>query len=88
MVFLLSTRVRKSMMRKTVDYHSSFLNMVEARVWQRRDRRDRPAIQPDTMYGPEIGKEIVYSGARLISRAHRMSINGLSLLYLLICIIE
>ena len=33
-------RPRKTMMRKTVDYNSSFLNMLQNRVWQR-DHRDR-----------------------------------------------
>ena len=29
---------RKSMMRKTVDYNSAFMAMLEARVWQRDQR--------------------------------------------------
>ena len=33
-------RLRKTMMRKTIDYNSSFLNMLQDRVWQR-DYRDR-----------------------------------------------
>ena len=33
-------RLRKTMMRKTIDYSSSFLNMIQNRVWQR-DFRDR-----------------------------------------------
>lgn len=33
-------RLRKTMMRKTIDYSSSFLNMIQDRVWQR-DYRDR-----------------------------------------------
>jgi hypothetical protein len=39
-------RPRKTMMRKTVDYNSSFLNMLQNRVWQRdhRDRSVRPFI--------------------------------------------
>jgi hypothetical protein len=32
------------MMRKTVDYNSSFLNMLQNRVWQR-DHRDR-SVRP------------------------------------------
>eukprot|EP00095_Tigriopus_kingsejongensis_P005051 maker-scaffold1150_size58936-snap-gene-0.17 protein:Tk05051 transcript:maker-scaffold1150_size58936-snap-gene-0.17-mRNA-1 annotation:"AGAP001362-PA" len=41
------------MMRKTVDYNSSFLSLLERRVWQR-DPRDRRALQPDNMYVPHI----------------------------------
>ena len=33
-------RLRKTMMRKTIDYNSSFLNMIQNRIWQR-DARDR-----------------------------------------------
>ena len=39
-------RLRKTMMRKTVDYNSSYINMLYNRVHMR-DYRDRPAIQPD-----------------------------------------
>ncbi len=46
-------RLRKSMMRKTVDYNSSFMLMLERRLWQR-DFRDRRALQPDVMYYPEM----------------------------------
>ena len=46
-------RLRKTMMRKTVDYNSSFLNMLQDRVWQR-DYRDRRALQPDICYYPAI----------------------------------
>lgn len=46
-------RPRKSMMRKTVDYNSSFMFMLERRIWQR-DFRDRRALQPDVMYYPEL----------------------------------
>lgn len=46
-------RPRKSMMRKTVDYNSSFQYMLERRVWQR-DFRDRRALQPDVMYYPQM----------------------------------
>jgi len=37
-------RPRKTMMRKTVDYNSSFLNMIQNRVWQR-DHRDRSVFR-------------------------------------------
>ena len=33
-------RLRKTMMRKTIDYNSSFVNMINNRIWQR-DHRDR-----------------------------------------------
>ena len=33
-------RLRKTMMRKTIDCNSSFLNMIQNRIWQR-DARDR-----------------------------------------------
>jgi polyadenylation factor subunit 2 len=46
-------RLRKTMMRKTIDYNSSFVNMVQNRIWQR-DHRDRRAIQPDVTYYPSI----------------------------------
>lgn len=46
-------RPRKSMMRRTVDYNSSFLSLLERRVWQR-DGRDRRALQPDSMYVPQL----------------------------------
>ncbi len=46
-------RPRKSVMRKTVDYNSSFMFMLERRIWQR-DFRDRRALQPDVMYYPEL----------------------------------
>lgn len=60
-------RPRKSVMRKTVDYNSSFVGLVEQRVWQRGAmgsgssgdglgdlRRDRRALQPDVLYYPEL----------------------------------
>jgi polyadenylation factor subunit 2 len=48
-------RPRKSVMRKTVDYNSAFQLMIESRVFQRRDiRGDRPSLQPDVMYYPEL----------------------------------
>ena len=42
-------RLRKAIARKTVDYNSSVVKMLESRVWQR-DYRDRPHIQPDVGY--------------------------------------
>jgi len=41
------------MMRKTVDYNSSFINMLNNRIWQR-DYRDRRAIQPDVCFYPDL----------------------------------
>ncbi|GBP16705.1 pre-mRNA 3' end processing protein WDR33 [Eumeta japonica] len=46
-------RLRKSVMRKTVDYNSAIIKALECRVWQR-DWRDRHALQPDAMYTPEL----------------------------------
>jgi len=46
-------RLRKTMMRKTVDYNSSFINMLHNRVWAR-DYRDRRAVQPDICFYPDI----------------------------------
>lgn len=46
-------RLRKSVMRKTVDYNSSIIKALETRVWQR-DSRDRRALQPDVMYYPDL----------------------------------
>ncbi|XP_013777092.1 pre-mRNA 3' end processing protein WDR33-like [Limulus polyphemus] len=46
-------RLRKAVARKTVDYNSSILQAVEARVWQR-DFRDRRAVQPDVGYYTEL----------------------------------
>ncbi|CAK1555620.1 unnamed protein product [Leptosia nina] len=46
-------RLRKSVMRKTVDYNSSIIKALECRVWQR-DWRDRHVLQPDAMYTPEL----------------------------------
>ncbi|KAG8233693.1 hypothetical protein J437_LFUL014050 [Ladona fulva] len=46
-------RLRKSVMRKTVDYNSSLIKMLEGRVWQR-DSRDRRALQPDVCYYPDL----------------------------------
>ena len=46
-------RLRKTMKRKTVDYNSSFINMLHNRVWAR-DYRDRRAVQPDICFYPDI----------------------------------
>jgi polyadenylation factor subunit 2 len=46
-------RLRKSSMRKTIDYNAPLLNVLEARLWQR-DYRDRRAIQPDVLYFPSM----------------------------------
>lgn len=46
-------RLRKSVMRKTVDYNCSVTNMLECRVWQR-DERDRPSLQADVCYASEM----------------------------------
>ncbi len=46
-------RPRKSVMRKTVDYNSSFMGMIERRVWQR-DFRDKRALQPDVLHYPSL----------------------------------
>ncbi|XP_060516912.1 pre-mRNA 3' end processing protein WDR33 isoform X2 [Cylas formicarius] len=46
-------RLRKSVMRKTVDYNSSIIKELENRIWQR-DFRDRRALQPDSMYYPDL----------------------------------
>lgn len=42
-------RLRKAVARKTVDYNSSVVKMLESRVWQR-NYRDQRAIQPDPAY--------------------------------------
>jgi len=46
-------RLRKSVMRKTVDYNSAIIAAIENRLWQR-DYRDRRALQPDVMYYPDM----------------------------------
>ncbi|KAG0717123.1 pre-mRNA 3' end processing protein WDR33 [Chionoecetes opilio] len=46
-------RLRKSVMRKTVDYNCSVTSMLESRVWQR-DERDRPTLQADVCYASEM----------------------------------
>ncbi|XP_045606617.1 uncharacterized protein Wdr33 [Procambarus clarkii] len=52
-------RLRKSVMRKTVDYNCSVVNMLENRVWQR-DERDRCTLQADVCYASEILPPIAY----------------------------
>lgn len=57
-------RPRKSMMRKTVDYNSSFMRMLDRRISDsgvnanRRDRRH--ALQSDVMYYPELEPPMAY----------------------------
>uniref|UniRef100_A0A182IMX9 Uncharacterized protein n=1 Tax=Anopheles atroparvus TaxID=41427 RepID=A0A182IMX9_ANOAO len=46
-------RLRKSVMRKTVDYNASIIKALEYRTWQR-DYRDRRALQPESIYIPEL----------------------------------
>ncbi|XP_015601128.1 uncharacterized protein LOC107270542 [Cephus cinctus] len=46
-------RLRKSVMRKTVDYNAAIIKSLENRVWQR-DYRDRRALQPDVIYYPDL----------------------------------
>ncbi|XP_058823124.1 pre-mRNA 3' end processing protein WDR33 [Topomyia yanbarensis] len=46
-------RLRKSVMRKTVDYNASIIKALANRTWQR-DYRDRHALQPENIYLPEM----------------------------------
>src|SRR5699024_2378756 len=46
-------RLRKAVARKTVDYNSSVVKMLQARLWQR-DYRDSRAIQPDIGYYTQV----------------------------------
>ncbi|XP_055605430.1 pre-mRNA 3' end processing protein WDR33-like [Uranotaenia lowii] len=46
-------RLRKSVMRKTVDYNAAIIKALETRTWQR-DYRDRRALQPECIYIPEM----------------------------------
>src|SRR5699024_6296060 len=46
-------RLRKAVARKTVDYNSSVVKMLESRLWQR-DYRDSRAIQPDIGYYTQV----------------------------------
>ncbi|XP_014293337.1 pre-mRNA 3' end processing protein WDR33 isoform X1 [Halyomorpha halys] len=52
-------RLRKSAMRKTVDYNAAIIKMLEARVWQR-DYRDRRCLQPDAMFIPDLMPPSIY----------------------------
>ena len=45
--------LRKSMARRTVDYHPSVVNYLEDRVWKR-DGRDVRALQSDALYGASL----------------------------------
>lgn len=45
--------LKKFGLRKTVDYNSSALLMLKNRIWQR-DYRDRPFLQPDNLYTPQL----------------------------------
>ncbi|XP_049770252.1 uncharacterized protein LOC126108925 isoform X2 [Schistocerca cancellata] len=53
-------RLRKSVMRKTVDYNSAIIKMLESRVWQR-DFRDRRSLQPDVLYYPDLQPPPAYA---------------------------
>ncbi|VVC44818.1 WD40/YVTN repeat-like-containing domain,WD40-repeat-containing domain,WD40 repeat,WD40 repeat [Cinara cedri] len=44
---------KKSVFRKTVDYNSSLIRMLQSRIWQR-DFRDRPFLQPIELYTPHL----------------------------------
>lgn len=46
-------RLRKAIARKTVDYNSSTVKLLESRVWQR-DSRDSRLLQPDVGYYTEV----------------------------------
>ncbi|KAL4220791.1 WD repeat-containing protein 33 [Mactra antiquata] len=46
-------RIRKSMVRRTVDYNTAVVKYLENRVWQR-DWRDARAVQPDALYQLEM----------------------------------
>ncbi|XP_022109269.1 pre-mRNA 3' end processing protein WDR33-like [Acanthaster planci] len=52
-------RMRKSITRKTVDYNSSVIKLLESRVWQR-DSRDVRWIQPDPTYSHELSLPETY----------------------------
>lgn len=51
-------RPRKSMMRKTVDYNSSFMVMLDRRIWQQ--NQDHHALQPDVLFYPELQPPSAY----------------------------
>lgn len=46
-------RMRKAVVRKTVDYNTSVIKYLENRIWQR-DWRDARAIQPDALYQLDV----------------------------------
>lgn len=46
-------RLRKAIARKTVDYNSSIVNMLENRIWTK-NHLDRRVIQPDFGYYPQL----------------------------------
>lgn len=46
-------RLRKAVARKTVDYNSSIVKMLESRLWQR-DYRDNRVVQPDIAYYTQV----------------------------------
>ncbi|GAB6019765.1 WD repeat-containing protein 33 [Chamberlinius hualienensis] len=46
-------RLRKAVVRKTIDYNSAIVRCIKLRTWQR-DFRDYRAIQPDTAYYTEM----------------------------------
>lgn len=46
-------RLRKAVVRKTIDYNAAIVKQLEARVWQR-DSRDQRAMQPDSSYYIEM----------------------------------
>lgn len=46
-------RLRKAVIRKTIDYNAAIVRQLELRIWQR-DHRDFRAIQPDAAYYPDM----------------------------------
>eukprot|EP00455_Lapot_gusevi_P007389 TRINITY_DN13159_c0_g1_i5.p1 TRINITY_DN13159_c0_g1~~TRINITY_DN13159_c0_g1_i5.p1 ORF type:complete len:658 (+),score=108.73 TRINITY_DN13159_c0_g1_i5:128-2101(+) len=46
-------RMRKPVVRKTIDFNSSVARLIHARIWQR-DHRDRPELQPTVDYVREF----------------------------------
>ncbi|XP_065225352.1 uncharacterized protein Wdr33 isoform X2 [Planococcus citri] len=46
-------RLRRTTMRKTVDYNAAIIRELENRLWQR-DFRDRDHLQPDSLYVPHV----------------------------------
>ena len=45
--------LRKSMARKTVDYHPSVVNYLEDRIWKK-DSRDTRSLQCDQLYSSSL----------------------------------